>query len=241
MPFTTAQFIDVFRRYNEAVWPAQWLLNATAVAATVLAIRDTRRAGHAVAILLAVLWIWMGVVYHLLFFASINRAAIAFAVLFVLEGLVLLTLGLANRIRFRLRWNIDGAVGLLFVLYALAIYPAIGLSLGHRYPAAPTFGLPCPTTIFTFGLLLWVDGKAPMRLLVIPAIWTLIGSSAAWSMGMVEDYGLLIAGILSVALPLFNRQGRPARSQSGSPLWTRATPESPAPRTPLAHAPPRPR
>ena len=26
LPFTTDQFLDVLRRYNEAVWPAQWAL-----------------------------------------------------------------------------------------------------------------------------------------------------------------------------------------------------------------------
>ena len=239
MPFTTTQFLDVFRHYNEAVWPAQWVLNALGVVAILLAARGTGRAGRTATIILAALWIWMGVVYHLSFFAKINRAAIGFGALFIAEGFLLLQRGIAKPLHFHLRWNLDGSVGVLLMLYALVIYPALGLAVGHRYPATPTFGLPCPTTIFTFGLLLWVDGKAPMRLLAIPAIWTVIGSAAAWSMGMVEDYGLLISAVLSTALILFSRPARSPRIQSGSALPSRATPENPAPRIPLAHARPR--
>jgi uncharacterized protein DUF6064 len=201
MPFTTTQFLDVFRQYNEAVWPAQWLLAAMAVAAIVLAVRGSDRAGQAAMIILAVLWMWMGIVYHLMFFATINKGATAFGALFIIEALLLLQLVVGGQVQLRLRRNLDGVVGVLLALYAIAIYPAIGLALGHRYPSAPTFGLPCPTTIFTLGLLLWVN-KAPMRLLIIPGIWTLIGSTAAWQMGMLEDYGLLIAGILAIGLIL---------------------------------------
>jgi hypothetical protein len=218
MPFTTSQFLDVFRRYNQAVWPAQWLLIALALLATVLAILGTARASRAATTILAAFWIWMGVAYHLLFFASINRAAIAFGVLFIIEGLMLLRLGFGTQhINFRARWNLDGAAGLLFILYALVVYPAVGLALGRQYPAAPTFGLPCPTTIFTFGLLLWVEGKTPVRLLVIPAVWTLLGFTAARSMGIVEDYGLLITGVTGTAMILYRdrhslaRRERPVR------------------------------
>ena len=204
MPFTTSQFLDVFRQYNQAVWPAQWLLNALGVLAVVLALVGRARASQAATMILAAFWIWMGLVYHLMFFAKINGAAITFGNLFIIEGLMLLHLAFGkHHINFRPRWNLDGAAGLLFVLYALVLYPALGLALGRQYPAAPTFGLPCPTTIFTFGLLLWVQGNTPVRLLVIPAVWTLIGSTAARSMGIVEDYGLLIAGVTSVALVLY--------------------------------------
>ena len=215
MPFTTTQFIDVFRQYNVAVWPVQWALTALAVLAALLALRGKNRSGRVAAILLALLWMWMGVAYHLMFFAKINKAAVVFGALFIMEGLMLLQVGGVRRVIFRPHSNLGGAVGLLLMLYALAIYPVIGRAVGHHYPAAPTFGLPCPTTIFTFGLLLWVDGRVPVRLLVIPTLWTLIGSAAAWSMGMVEDYGLLIAGVVSTSLILY-RDFTPGRRRIGT-------------------------
>lgn len=82
------------------------------------------------------------------------------------------------------------------VAYALIFYPIIGTLAGHGYPNGPTFGLPCPTTIATFGFLLWVRGRVPWWLLVIPAAWSLLGFSAAFQLGMAEDYGLLVAGLV---------------------------------------------
>ncbi len=54
---------------------------------------------------------------------------------------------------------------------------------------------PCPTTIFTLGLLMLADRAVPIRLLAIPMIWALIGSSAAVLIGMPEDLDLLTAGL----------------------------------------------
>jgi hypothetical protein len=39
LPFTVEQFLDVFRRYNEQVWPAQLALLLLGVGAVVLAAR----------------------------------------------------------------------------------------------------------------------------------------------------------------------------------------------------------
>jgi hypothetical protein len=87
-------------------------------------------------------------------------------------------------------------------LYSFVIYPILGYLFGHVYPKNPTFGLPCPTTIFTFGLLLWTDKIVPKYVLVIPSIWSLIGFVAALFLGIKEDYGLLIAGVLGSILIL---------------------------------------
>ena len=80
-------------------------------------------------------------------------------------------------------------------------HPRIGALLGHGYPQSPSFGVaPCPTTIFTFGLLLWTDRPVPRPLLVIPLLWSLLGVSAAVSLGIKEDLGLVVAALLGTAL-----------------------------------------
>ena len=86
------------------------------------------------------------------------------------------------------------------MLYALIIYPILGYLFGHKYPYSPTFGLPCPTTIFTFGILLFVNKKIPVLVLIIPLLWSIIGFGAALNLSIYEDYGLLIAGILGFIL-----------------------------------------
>jgi Family of unknown function (DUF6064) len=43
--------------------------------------------------------------------------------------------------------------------------------------------------IFTFGLLLWTDARMPKWVLVVPLLWSVLGLSAATTLGMVEDLG----------------------------------------------------
>ena len=100
--------------------------------------------------------------------------------------------------------------------YALFIYPIIGLNLGHVYPAAPSFGVPCPTTIFTFGVLLWA-ANVPRYLLFIPGLWSIIGFSAALTMGIREDIGLFVAAIIAVSI-LGVAKPRPAETPAAQPV-----------------------
>ena len=85
IPFTVDQFLGVFERYNLAVWPAQLFLYAIGLSAIYLACQQRRDFSKSVAIILSMFWIWMGLVYHLWFFSSINRAALLFAVYVTLD------------------------------------------------------------------------------------------------------------------------------------------------------------
>ena len=70
---------------------------------------------------------------------------------------------------------------------------------GRRYPALPTFGLPCPTTIFTNGLLLFAEAPTPRIVFAVPILSAGIGSLAAFGLGVTEDLALLIAAAVGVA------------------------------------------
>jgi hypothetical protein len=200
LPFTTEQFLDLFGRYNLVVWPTQLLLLALAFAAVVLAMRGGARDNRLVSMALAFLWLWGGVAYHLTYFTTINPAAWLFGALFVVEGVLLIHLGVVRRrLAFAPRLDPRGVTGALLVAYALLGYPLLGFLLGHRFPAAPTFGAPCPTTIFTLGLLLWAGPSLPRVLLAIPLAWAIVGTSAALQLGMIEDFGLPVAALLAVA------------------------------------------
>jgi hypothetical protein len=106
-----------------------------------------------------------------------------------------------RRVGFAPSMNASGVSGGLLIVYALVLYPVIGYLAGHRYPASPTFGAPCPTTIFTFGVWLWA-AQAPRHLLIIPAIWALFGISAVVNFGVVEDVMLPVAALVTVGLML---------------------------------------
>jgi len=198
LPFSIEQFLEVFRNYNLAVWPAQIVLWLLAVMVIILATKSRPFSGKYISGLLAFFWLWMGIVYHLMHFTEINKGAYFFGGLFIIQGILFGIVGVwQNKLVFQFKPNLSGLTGGLLLLYALIIYPLLGYALGHVYPASPTFGLPCPTTIFTFGILLWTDKKLPFFLLIIPLLWSVIGFMAAVSLGIKEDIGLLIAGLLA--------------------------------------------
>jgi lipopolysaccharide export LptBFGC system permease protein LptF len=69
MPFSAEQFFGVFRSYNLAVWPAQPLLLALALLAFALVLVSARSpnawASAVVSAILALLWAWTALAYHL--------------------------------------------------------------------------------------------------------------------------------------------------------------------------------
>lgn len=205
LPFTLDQFLGVFEDYNLTVWPAQVLLYVLAVALAVLGYLAPARAARPIGLGLALLWAWMGAVYHLGFFRRINPAAAAFGAAFLVQAVLFAVWAMRHRPGEPGRVGGHRArVGGLLLSYALLIYPIAGWLLGHRYPASPTFGLPCPTTIATLGLLTWLSPAPPWWLLIVPLGWVAVGSSAAFVLGMPEDLGLLASGLLAVAWLRFN-------------------------------------
>ncbi len=196
LPFTVEQFLNVFAEYNRAVWPTQMILLSLAGAAIFLALKPNSFSNKLIAFLLACFWLWTGIAYHLAFFSRINGSAYAFGMLCIVQAVLFLFAGMVKRdLPFRARWDAVGIVGGLVMVYALLVYPLLGDASGHRYPHSPTFGAPCPTTIFTFGLLLWADGEVPRYVLWIPLLWSLVGVFAAIYLGIREDIALPVAGI----------------------------------------------
>ena len=213
LPFTVDQFFSVFGAYNKAIWPAQ-IIAYFMGAAAVWAIFTARPwAGRAVAAILGIMWVWNGLAYHLAFFAPINPAAYGFAALFVLQGLLLLGHGaIAGRLRFASQIGWRGMLGVALITYAGVIYTALGYFLGHAWPNIPVFGVaPCPTTIFTFGVLMLAAGPLPLWLVAIPIVWAGIGATAAVLLNVPEDLGLLVSGVLGAALLPFWGHGRANR------------------------------
>ena len=202
-PFTVEQFFDVFNNYNEAVFPMQAVFYLLSLFVVYLIIKPKSGTEKIVSGVLALLWLWMGIVYHLVFFTAVNNAAYLFGAMFVLQGILFLVTGVfQSKLSFKFRFDIYGITGIALIIFALVIYPILGFFLGHVYPSSPTFGLPCPTTIFTLGILILSNKKCPAVIMVIPFLWSVIGFFAAFSFGVIEDTGLLIAGLLTLTLLL---------------------------------------
>jgi len=202
IPFTVGQFLAVFQSYNEAIWPAQVVAYVLGALAIMLARKKTNVAGRVISLVLSVFWLWTGAVYHIAYFSAINKAAYVFGAAFIIQGLLFLIYGVITpRLTFQFKSDIYSLAGLIFVLYGIVVYPILGYFLGHGYPRSPGFGVaPCPTTIFTFGILLWGDRKIPKVTLIVPLLWSIVGFFAALSLSVREDFGLVVAGVVGTAL-----------------------------------------
>jgi hypothetical protein len=208
-PFTAQQFFAVFEAYNLAVWPAQIVFYFLAALVFLFVLHPTKESGRFISAVLAFFWLWMGLIYHWSFFSPINPAARLFAFFFVVQGLLFFY---AGAVRGKLTVVFDSRawrsrLGLLLLLFGPLFYPLLGYSFGHTFPHSPTFGLPCPTTIFTLGVLLL--STAPASLFLIPLLWSGLGFMAALSLGVKEDASLLGAGLLTLIFLLAARKKGP--------------------------------
>ncbi|WP_442947196.1 DUF6064 family protein [Noviherbaspirillum sp.] len=102
--------------------------------------------------------------YHVAFFARIHPAAYGVGALSLAGSLCFLWYGVyQGRLHFAGNGRARGSAGAALIVFALGIYRAWSWYAGHWFPAMPTFGLPCPTTIFTIGLLCFLTPPYPRR------------------------------------------------------------------------------
>ena len=199
LPFTQEQFFDLFVAYNETLWPAAVVLW---IASAVIVVRLSAHRPHDrwVSVLLAWHWLWSALAYHVAFFTYINPAAWLFALLFLGQAFFFLRMGvIQRRLSFAPWGNAWAPLAWVLLGYSLA-YPFINALAHLSLLRIPTFGLPCPTTIFTAGVLMLATPRS-WRLSVVPVIWSAIGGSAAFLLGVRADLALPLAGI---ALALFS-------------------------------------
>lgn len=208
LPFTVDQFLGVFRDYNISIWPIQIAAYILGISAAVLAFSDKEKKDRIISFILSILWLWNGVVYHLINFSRINKLAYLFGILFLVQGFLFFFYGtIKNKIAFGPKNNYLSIIGTLFIIYAAVIYPLIGYILGHGYPYSPQLGVaPCPTTILTLGLILLAGEVMPLKVIWIPLLWSLIGTSASWNLGIWEDIGMTAAALFSISIIIYGKR-----------------------------------
>ncbi len=220
IPFTRAEFYGVFSAYNTAVWPMQLPLMALSVLAVLLLMRQRSYSSMGISAILTALWVWQALAYHLAFFTAINPLAYGFAALFMAGAGVLFWQGVIRR---KLNFKPAGTMnswralaGWGLIIFAWFICPAWTYFSGHRYPAFPTFGLPCPTTLFTIGLLAFLVKPYPRSVFIVPVLWCFVGSQAAFIFDVQADLGLIVAGILGLVLIVQSKNSTPVFGKASS-------------------------
>jgi hypothetical protein len=209
LKFSFDEFMAMLADYNKAIWPLQIIVYLVTIAILVMMFIQVRHSGKILAAWLGVLWFWVGVVFNLMYFNKLTQGANVFGVMFLLQGVLFLYGGFArNDMVFRLNPGWRGLTGLVIMLYALVGYPALEYAWGRGYPEILPFGLvPCPLTVFSLGILLLSVKKIPGYLVIIPVLYS-FGGIIPFSLGIEEDIGLIISGLLVLIIWLLQRRNR---------------------------------
>jgi Family of unknown function (DUF6064) len=225
MDFTVQQFLDMFHRYNEAIWPVQivgYAIGLFIVAMLIAGLRGSPSflpsptlVDRLLPALLGGYWAWLGVVFMWGYQADISASGRPFGVLFLIGAAAFgvaafagTDLGLGRVPSWRL------AIGGSMIVYALLFYPLLGALAGHTYPSAPIFGVaPCPTAIFTFGVLVCCT-RPRWYLLAVPLVWACIATMAAVKLGIAEDFGLIVSAVVTALVVFWLASPRRARDHS---------------------------
>ena len=208
-PFTTEQFLSVFEKYNSTVFPFQWVIILLGIVALLLIHSNHYLKNQLIGSFLGLLWIWMGLVYHILFFTAINKLAFVFGAAFIVQGLLILINTFRNdKLIFIFSSQTKHYFGYFFILFGLIIYPILSYFIQGSFNRTIALGLPCPSTIFTFGFLMMMGNKFPQYLLIIPSLWAMVGVGAAIQFGVYQDFAMPITAIIAGTIIINSKKGK---------------------------------
>jgi len=195
----------LFESINAAVWPAQLLLVAAALAWLLWFVRrGIEAAPRASAVALGLSWLFVAWAFLLQRYAPINWAADAFALGFALQAMGLMALAACGPLQLS-ALSVRRSAGLGLLLWALLVQPLLAGLAGRPWTQAEVFGLaPDPTAIGTLGWLLLLQGRrASARLLLrglwlVPLAWCAISAATLATMGEWQALVPLAAALLAL-------------------------------------------
>jgi uncharacterized protein DUF6064 len=198
--FSPRVYWRMFELQNAALWPLQVLVLAASLIIILLVARRPRTYSRWLALLLALLWIFVGWAFLWNRYAAINWAAAYVAPAFAVEGALLFVAGpLLDGLTFDRR-GLARWIGYIMLAFALAGHPLLAPLQGRGWAPSEVFGIaPDPTAIATLGLLLFARGRLLLLLLPIPVFWCLLSGITLRTMGEPQGWVLLAALALAAA------------------------------------------
>ena len=213
IPYTRDVYLHFFDSYNLGIWPAQVAGYAVCLLLLWWALRPGRASGRVATAAFAALWLWTGIVFHIMHFARIDFAATVLGALFLLQGLLLLLSGtILGRVRFGFDGGAAGWFGIVLVAAAAVLYPLAALATGTDWRSVAYVGVaPATTILLTFGMLLLADRRTPWHLLVLPFVLACAVGARGYAIDMPQDVALPLAALATLCLAVYrNRLSRSA-------------------------------
>lgn len=198
--FSPRVYWRTFELHNAALWPLQVLALAAGIIILLLVARRPRSSARWLALLLAILWIFVAWSFLWSHYVTINWAAAYVVPAFAVEGVLLLVAGsLLDGLAFDRR-GLAGWTGYLLLAFAIAGQPLLAPLQGRGWASSEVFGIaPDPTAIATLGFLLLARGRLLPLLLPIPVLWCLLSGITLRTMGEPQAWAPHAALLLAVA------------------------------------------
>lgn len=207
--FSPRTYYRLFELYNIEWWPLQFVFFVLGAIVLVLWQQRSKMAAQALAVILALCWLWVAWAYHWQRYAQINWAANYYALAFALEAILLLWLGVV-----RVSLSIEPynmmrqRIGLGLFIFAWLCYPLIAPLFGRNWTQSEILGMtPDPTALATLSILLFSRIRPLWLLLPIPASWCFISGTTLWTMNspdfVIPSLGALLVIVLAI-FPPFN-------------------------------------
>lgn len=204
--FSPRTYYRLFELYNTDLWPAHVLALAAGLAILASMARDGGWWRSAASVLLAACWVWVAWAFLLGRYATINWAAAWFAGVFLAQAVLLVLAGTGGGMAESVpRPRRAGAITLL--VFALVVYPLIGIAVGRPWTQAEVFAMtPDPTALGTLGFaLLAPTAGRRWLLLAVPLLWCAVSGATLWTMGASEAPVVPAAGLVALIVAASRR------------------------------------
>ncbi|HET9206784.1 MAG TPA: DUF6064 family protein, partial [Burkholderiaceae bacterium] len=206
--FSARTYQRLIESTNSDAWPLQMVaLMAGAGLLLWLGRPHSQRRDRVVFVLLALAWAWVAWNFLHRRFAAINWAADHAAVLFALQAVALLWVGLSRGGRVtRRKLSPTDPVAILLIVLGVVVYPLLAPMLGRPWMQAEVLAVsPDPTVITTLGFLLLAE--PPRRvLIVVPVLWCLFSGSMLWGLRLGHAWVPPAVAALAVVCLLWRRR-----------------------------------
>ena len=206
--FSARTYQRLIESTNTDVWPLQMVTLMAGMGLLLwLGRPHSQRRDRVVFVLLTLAWAWVAWDFLHRRFATINWAADYAALLFALQAVALLWVGVSRGGRVRRRkLSPTDPVAILLIVLGVIVYPLLAPMLGRPWVQAEVFAVaPDPTVITTLGFLLLAE--PPRRLLiVVPVLWCLFHGALLWGLRAGQAWVPPAVALLAVACLLWRRK-----------------------------------
>jgi len=206
--FSARTYQRLIESNNTDVWPLQMVALMAGMGLLLwLGRPHSQRRDRVVFVLLALAWGWVAWDFLHRRFAPINWAADYAAVLFALQAVALLWVGVSRGGRVRRRkLSPTDPVAILLIVLGVIVYPLLAPMLGRPWLQAEVVAVsPDPTVITTLGFLLLAE--PPRRLLiVVPVLWCLFHGALLWGLRAGQAWVPPAVAVLALACLLWRRR-----------------------------------